>query len=101
MRLTIEAMPAYNEAHAISNIVLGYKKYFDKVVVIDDGSSDSTLEITIHSDSQRDRAEIRSFLLLSRVSAGSGSLLLQARAHKLRFKEMKVHADMVLKIVQI
>lgn len=44
MPLTIAAMPAYNEAHAISNVILGCKKYIDKVVVIDDGSSDNTLD---------------------------------------------------------
>ena len=41
MCLTIEAMSAYNEAYATPNIILGCKKYIDKVVVIDDGSSDS------------------------------------------------------------
>ena len=45
MPLTIAAMPAYNEAHAISNVILGCKKYVDKVIVIDDGSSDNTSEI--------------------------------------------------------
>lgn len=42
MTLTIAAMPAYNEASAIADIILGCKNYVDKVVVIDDGSSDNT-----------------------------------------------------------
>jgi glycosyltransferase involved in cell wall biosynthesis len=45
MLLTIAAMPAYNEEQSIAKMVLGCKKYVDKVVVVDDGSSDSTAEI--------------------------------------------------------
>jgi len=43
--LTIAAMPAYNEAHNISDVVQECKKYVDRVVVVDDGSSDDTAEI--------------------------------------------------------
>jgi glycosyltransferase involved in cell wall biosynthesis len=39
-------MPAYNEAHAIANVILGCRKYVDKVVVIDDGSADNTAEVS-------------------------------------------------------
>jgi dolichol-phosphate mannosyltransferase len=42
MTLTIAAMPAHNEAGSITDIILGCKNYVDKVVVIDDGSSDNT-----------------------------------------------------------
>ena len=42
MTLTIAAMPAYNEEQAIAKMVLGYKKYVDTVVVVDDGSTDRT-----------------------------------------------------------
>jgi glycosyltransferase involved in cell wall biosynthesis len=45
MSLTIAAMPAYNEERSIAKMVLGAKKYVDQVVVVDDGSSDSTAEI--------------------------------------------------------
>jgi glycosyltransferase involved in cell wall biosynthesis len=45
MSLTIAAMPAYNEERAIAKMVLGSKKYVDKVLVVDDGSSDATAEI--------------------------------------------------------
>ncbi len=42
MTLTIAAMPAYNEEQAIAKMVLGYKKHVDRVVVVDDGSTDRT-----------------------------------------------------------
>ena len=38
-------MPAYNEERAIAKMVLGCKKYVDRVVVVDDGSTDATAEI--------------------------------------------------------
>jgi glycosyltransferase involved in cell wall biosynthesis len=43
--LTIAAMPAYNEEQSIAKMILGCKKYVDKVVVVDDGSTDATSEI--------------------------------------------------------
>ena len=43
--MIIAAMPAYNEEHSIAKMVLGCKKYVDRVVVVDDGSSDATAEI--------------------------------------------------------
>ncbi|QIB92900.1 glycosyltransferase family 2 protein [Methanosarcina mazei] len=45
MTLIIAAMPAYNEGHAIAEVVRSCTKHVDKVVVIDDGSSDNTSEI--------------------------------------------------------
>jgi glycosyltransferase involved in cell wall biosynthesis len=45
MSLDIAAMPAYNEERSIAKMVLGCKKYVDRVVVVDDGSSDATAEI--------------------------------------------------------
>lgn len=45
MTITIAAMPAYNEAHAIAEVIKGCKKYVDKVVVVDDGSTDNTVDI--------------------------------------------------------
>ena len=38
-------MPAYNEELCISGIILGSKKYVDRVIVVDDGSTDNTAEI--------------------------------------------------------
>jgi dolichol-phosphate mannosyltransferase len=45
MTIKIAAMPAYNEAHAIADVINGCKKYVDKVVVVDDGSTDNTVDI--------------------------------------------------------
>jgi glycosyltransferase involved in cell wall biosynthesis len=45
LSLTIAAMPAYNEERNIAKMVLGAKKYVDRVVVVDDGSSDATAKI--------------------------------------------------------
>lgn len=44
VRLTA-ILPAYNEELCISSIILGSKKYVDKVIVVDDGSTDNTAEI--------------------------------------------------------
>lgn len=38
-------LPAYNEEISIGSMVISTKKYVDKVIVIDDGSSDNTAEI--------------------------------------------------------
>lgn len=38
-------LPAYNEEVSLGSIVLTTKKYVDKVIVVDDGSKDNTVEI--------------------------------------------------------
>lgn len=38
-------MPAYNEEVSLGSIVLTTKKYVDNVIVVDDGSTDNTVEI--------------------------------------------------------
>ncbi|ADI75099.1 glycosyl transferase family 2 (plasmid) [Methanohalobium evestigatum Z-7303] len=45
MTFTIAAMPAYNEANTIGEVIHGCQKYVDKVVVVDDGSVDDTIKI--------------------------------------------------------
>ena len=45
MSMIIVAMPACNEEGTIAKIILKAKKYVDKVVVVDDGSEDMTVEI--------------------------------------------------------
>jgi len=42
----IVAMPAYNEERFIGSLVLKSRKYADKIIVVDDGSNDSTAEIS-------------------------------------------------------
>ena len=44
---TIAAMPAYNEAHSIADVIHGCLKHVDKVVVVDDGSSDGTAKVAV------------------------------------------------------
>ena len=44
MSLTIAALPAYNEERSITGMVLGCQKYVNRVVVVDDGSSDATAD---------------------------------------------------------
>jgi glycosyltransferase involved in cell wall biosynthesis len=39
------AMPAFNEEKYIAKTIIGCRKYVDKVLVVDDGSSDATAEI--------------------------------------------------------
>ncbi len=40
--MILAAIPAYNEEIAIGSVILRTKKYVDKVIVIDDGSTDAT-----------------------------------------------------------
>jgi glycosyltransferase involved in cell wall biosynthesis len=41
----IVALPAFNEERFIGSMVLKARKYADKIIVLDDGSSDSTAEV--------------------------------------------------------
>ena len=41
---TLVAMPAYNEGLVIGSVVLQARKHADRVIVVDDGSSDRTAE---------------------------------------------------------
>ncbi len=41
----IAAIPCYNEGLAIGSVVLKARKYVDKVLVVDDGSTDDTVEV--------------------------------------------------------
>jgi len=47
LSLTIAALPAYNEERSIAGMVLGCQKFVDRVVIVDDGSSDATAEIAL------------------------------------------------------
>jgi len=43
--LIVAAIPCFNEERLIGSVVLKVKKYVDKVLVIDDGSTDASVEI--------------------------------------------------------
>jgi len=45
MGMIIAAMPAHNVDEHIAKVVFSAKKHVDKVLVVDDGSTDSTAEI--------------------------------------------------------
>ena len=38
-------VPAYNEKEAIGPVIEEYSPYVDEIIVVDDGSNDSTYEI--------------------------------------------------------
>jgi glycosyltransferase involved in cell wall biosynthesis len=42
---TLAIIPCYNEEHTIGSVILKTKHYVDKVLVVDDGSSDDTAKI--------------------------------------------------------
>jgi glycosyltransferase involved in cell wall biosynthesis len=42
---TILVIPAYNEGEKLQTVLRGARKYVDKIIVVDDGSIDNTLEI--------------------------------------------------------
>ena len=43
--LVVAAIPCFNEERYIGSVVLGVRKYVDRVLVIDDGSTDASAEI--------------------------------------------------------
>ena len=63
---TCALIPAYNEAEQIASVVTGARNYVDAVVVIDDGSYDSTTEVA---------REAGAYCIVTPVNQGKASAL--------------------------
>ncbi|HJH25264.1 MAG TPA: glycosyltransferase family 2 protein, partial [Methanophagales archaeon] len=42
---TLAAIPCYNEGLTIGSVISKVRKYVDEVLVVDDGSTDDTVEV--------------------------------------------------------
>ncbi|MDM7939454.1 MAG: glycosyltransferase [Methanothrix sp.] len=49
-------LPAFNEEVSIGSVVLRTRKYADRVIVVDDGSSDSTADVAAMAGGARSAA---------------------------------------------
>lgn len=80
--MKVAIIPAYNEADTIGTVVLRTKKHVDKVIVVDDGSTDKTAEVAKLAGAE---------VIQHTPNGGKGSAL------KTGFKFVqKLHADVVV-----
>lgn len=85
---TLAAMPAYNEEKYIGSLILKARQYVDKVIVVDDGSTDCTAEVarlagaTVirHGENRGKGAAVQSILAEARKIAPDILVLLDADA---------------------
>jgi glycosyltransferase involved in cell wall biosynthesis len=66
MNTTFVVIPAYNEGGTIQNVVREAKKKIDNIIVVDDGSQDSTMQMA---------QEAGALVLSHRVNLGKGAAL--------------------------
>ena len=84
----VAGIPAYNEARYVGSIVLQARQYVDKVIVVDDGSTDNTARIaelagaTVvrHAENRGYGAAIRSILAEAKKRNPDALVLLDADA---------------------
>lgn len=75
--MIVAVIPAYNEEKSISNILRETKKYVDKIIVVDDCSSDNTAAIARKSGA---------IVVKHKMNSGLGSSLRTGFAEALRMK---------------
>ena len=64
---TLVIVPAYNEAKRIEKVISKCRKYFDNILIINDGSSDSTLEVSLNSKAN--------FIISHSINCGTGTAI--------------------------
>lgn len=65
--LVVACIPAYNEEKTIAKVVLQTKKYVDKVLVCDDGSTDISDELAEQGSKMLFQSWLRTMHVFSRI----------------------------------
>ncbi len=80
-KLTVSiVIPAYNEQKLIKDTILGVPKYVDKIIVVDDGSTDKTASIV--KELKRKNRKIE--LIQHKVNKGLGSAIVTGYKKSIR-----------------
>lgn len=74
-------IPAYNEASAIARVVAGIRRVVDRVIVVDDGSTDGTGELARHAGAE---------VMTHEVNRGKGNAIRTGLARLLEGNETHV-----------